>query len=271
MICGRCLHSKHLPCGQEVVDLLHERVTIDFEKVSTMKSVLTEVRNEILTLKDEAENSKENYKKNADKCMQECMELGTKIKQRVDELTSFISDKITKKQDENQSTYSRITKTCNENLTWCVNEERKIEDFVDKNFARYLFLMSRRFENVISEVRSCIRETKHKNTFKWSSFKENKVILKCMFEDFEEVCEHQEEVTGSDDGNDYDFVASTNKINKTRLELTALLNQVKQDLDRSEKGLNPLGQFTSGAARTQGFLAIHISSISHLHSRMVFK
>ncbi|XP_052814398.1 uncharacterized protein LOC128241478 isoform X3 [Mya arenaria] len=59
-------------------------------------------------------------------------------------------------------------------------------------------------------------------------------------QDLEEVCEQQEEVNGSDDGNANDVVASTTKINKTRREFTLLLSQVKQDLDQSEKARNAL-------------------------------
>ncbi|WAR10606.1 hypothetical protein MAR_035682 [Mya arenaria] len=60
--------------------------------------------------------------------------------------------------------------------------------------------------------------------------------------DLEEVCEQQDEVTGSDDGNANDVFAATPKINKTRRELTVLLNQAKHELDNSEKGLNQLEQ-----------------------------
>ncbi|XP_052819998.1 uncharacterized protein LOC128245813 [Mya arenaria] len=198
-MCGRCVHSGHRPCGEEVVDLLNEVVNIDCERVNTMKSLLMEIKDEILLLKNEAEHSKENYKKNADKCVQECMGFENKIKQRVHELTSGIRDGITKKHNENLTIHSHITKLC--------DEKTKIQ-------------------------------TKH--TFKGFDFKENKVILKCVFEDLEEVCEHQEEVTGSDDGNANDVGASTTKINQTRRELTVLLSQIKQDLDQSEKARNAL-------------------------------
>ncbi|WAR20362.1 hypothetical protein MAR_002200, partial [Mya arenaria] len=175
-MCGRCVHSEHRPCGEEVVDLLNEVVNIDCEKVNTMKSLLMEIKDEILLLKNEAEHSKENYKKNADKCVQECMGFENKIKQRVHELTSVIRDGITKKHNENLTIHSHITKLCDEKTKWC-----------------------RDLDNL------------------------------------EEVCEHQEEVTGSDDGNANDFGASTTKINQTRRELTVLLSQIKQDLDQSEK------------------------------------
>ncbi|XP_052812878.1 myosin-11-like isoform X2 [Mya arenaria] len=235
VICGRCLHSEHLSCGKEVVDLLHEVVNIDCEKVNTMQSVLKEVKDEILFLKDEVEQSMESYKKHADKCMQECMELGNKIKRRVDELTSDIIHGITKTNDINVSTHSSITQTCNEKTKWCEDEENKIDDFVDNNMAGHLYLMHRHFEKEVSDARSHLKEMKHKQTFKGFGCKENKVILKCLFEDLEEVCEHQEEVTGSDDGNLDNVVASPTKICKTRREFTALLNQIKQDLDKSEK------------------------------------
>ncbi|WAR20350.1 hypothetical protein MAR_002188 [Mya arenaria] len=182
MICGRCLHSEHIPCAKEVVDLLHEVVNIDCEKVNTMKSLLMEVKDEIMILKDEAEHCKEIYTKNADKCVQKSKELGNKLKERVDELTRSIRDGITEKHNENLTTHSHITTMCDEKTKWCHDEER-------------------------------------------FDFKENNVILKCVFEDLEEVCEQQEEVTGSDDGT----------ANDTRRELTALLNQLKQDLDQSEK------------------------------------
>ncbi|WAR10518.1 hypothetical protein MAR_035594 [Mya arenaria] len=235
VICGRCLHSEHLSCGKEVVDLLHEVVNIDCEKVNTMKSVLKEVKDEILFLKAEAEQSKVSYKKNADRCMQECMELGNKIKRRVDELTSDIIHGITKTNDINASTHSSITQTCNEKTKWCEDEENKIDDLFDNNLAGHLYLMHRHFEKKVSDARSHLKEIKHKNTFKGCDFKENKVILKCLFEDLEEVCEQREEVTGSDDGNASDVFASTPKITKTRRELTVLLNQAKHELYNSEK------------------------------------
>ncbi|XP_052813184.1 uncharacterized protein LOC128240550 isoform X2 [Mya arenaria] len=240
MICGRCLHSEHIPCAKDVVDLLHEVVNIDCGKVNTMKSLLKEVKHEVLLLKDEAEHSKECYKTNADKCVQVCMELGNKIKQRVDELTIGIRDEITEKHNENLTTHSHITKICDEKTKWCDDEESKIDDFVDNNMAGHLYLMSRHFEKEVSDVRSQLKEIKHKHTFKGFDFKENNVILKCLFEDLEEVCEQQDEVTGSDDGSANDVCASTTKIKKTRRELTALLSQIKQDLDQSEKTRNAL-------------------------------
>ncbi|WAR10563.1 hypothetical protein MAR_035639 [Mya arenaria] len=235
MICGRCLHSEHIPCVKEVVDLLKEGITIDCEKVNTMKSLLMEVKDEILLLKNEAEQSKDNYKKTADKCVQDCMELGNTIKRRVDELTSGIRDGITDKQNENLTIHSHISKLCDEKTKWCDDEDSKIDNFVDNNLAGHLYLMSRHFEKEASDVRSHLKEMKHKHTFKGFDFKENNVILKCLFEDLDEVCEQQDEVTGSDDGNSNDVFASTPKINKTRRELTVLLNQAKDELDNSEK------------------------------------
>ncbi|XP_052812883.1 uncharacterized protein LOC128240323 isoform X2 [Mya arenaria] len=235
MICGRCLHSKHIPCAKDVVDLLHEVVNIDCDKVNTMKSLLKEVKTEVLLLKDEAEHSKECYKINADKCVQECMGLGNKIKQRVDELTSGIRNGITKKHNENMTTHSHITNMCEEKTKWCNDVESKIDSFVDNNMAGHLYLMSRHFEKEASDARSHLKEIKQTHTFKGFDFKENNVILKCLFEDLEEVCEQQDEVTGSDDGNANDVFAATPKINKTRRELTVLLNQAKHELDNSEK------------------------------------
>ncbi|WAR10455.1 hypothetical protein MAR_035531, partial [Mya arenaria] len=124
---------------------------------------------------------------------------------------------------------------CDEKTKWCHDVESKIDSFVDKNMSGHLYLMSRHFEKEVSDARSHLKEIKHKHTFKGCELKENKVILKCLFEDLEEVCEQQEEVTGSDDGNLNDVVASRTKISKTRRELTALLYQTKQDLDQSEK------------------------------------
>ncbi|XP_052786303.1 uncharacterized protein LOC128221742 [Mya arenaria] len=234
MICGRCLHSGHLDCVHDVVDLLHEAVTIDFEKVNKMKSALNEVKEEILLLHDESEDKKTIATNNADKCVQECMELGNQIKQRVDELTSGIRDGITKTHDENMSNHSRITETCDVKTKWCDSEKSKIDDFVGNNMVGYLYLMSRHFEKEVSEVRSHLKEIKDKHTFNKFYFKQNKVILKCVFEDLEEVCEQQKEAMGSNDGNFSDIFESKIEINKTRRELTALLNQAKQDLDNTE-------------------------------------
>ncbi|WAR10344.1 hypothetical protein MAR_035420 [Mya arenaria] len=234
MICGRCLHSEHLSCGKDVVDLLHEGVTIDCEKVKNMKSVLMEVKDEIQLVREDAEHSNDNNKKSADKCVMACMELGNQIKQRVDELTSGIRDEIRKKYDENLSTFSRITITCNETSTWCENEKRKIDEFVDNNMAGYLYLTCRKFEKGVSEVRSRLSEIKHKHTFKGFDFKENKVILKCVFEDLGEACK-QEEVTESEDGSTNNVIVATTDIKKTRQELTVLLRQAIHFLDKSEK------------------------------------
>ncbi|XP_052813816.1 uncharacterized protein LOC128240879 [Mya arenaria] len=235
MICGRCLHSEHIPCATEIVDLLHEVGNISCEKVNTMKSLLKEVQNEILLLKDEAEHMKERYKKSADNCMQECMEFGNKIKQRVDELTNGIRDGITEKHNENLTTYSHITKMCDVKTKWCHDKTSKIDDFVDNNMAGHLYLMSRHFEKEVSDARSHLKEIKHKHTLKGFDFKENDVILKCLFEDLEEICEQHEEVTGSDDGSASDVCASTTKIKKTRRELIALLTQVKQESEKKRK------------------------------------
>ncbi|WAR10783.1 hypothetical protein MAR_035859, partial [Mya arenaria] len=98
-----------------------------------------------------------------------------------------------------------------------------------------LYLVSRHFEKEVSDARSHLKEIKHKHTFKGIDFKENKVILKCVFEDLEEVCEQQEEVTGSDDGQANDVVPFITEINKTRRELATLLKNARNELDESEK------------------------------------
>ncbi|WAR10516.1 hypothetical protein MAR_035592, partial [Mya arenaria] len=124
---------------------------------------------------------------------------------------------------------------CDEKIKWCDNEEIKIDDFVDNKMAGRLFLVSRHFEKEVSDARSHLKEIKHIHTFKGIDFKENKVILKCMFEDLEEICEQHEEVTGSDDGHANDVVAFITEINKTRRELTALLKKTGNEIDESEK------------------------------------
>ncbi|XP_052814060.1 uncharacterized protein LOC128241125 [Mya arenaria] len=235
MLCGRCFHSEHPSCLKEVIDLLHEDVSIDCDKVNWMKSLFNELKAEIVILKDEAEHSKESYENNADKCVKECMELGNKIKQQVNELTRNIKNGIREKYEENVNTYSYITKTCDEKTKWCDNEESKIDDFVDNRMAGRLYLVSRHFEKEVSDARSQLKEIKHKRTFKGIDFKENKVVLKCVFEDLEELCEQHEEVTGSDDGHANDVVALITEINKTRRELTSLLKHSRSELDESEK------------------------------------
>ncbi|WAR10617.1 KMT5A-like protein [Mya arenaria] len=235
MICGRCLRSEHPSCLQEVVDLLHVDFKINCEKVNSMKALFNELKDEILLLKVDAEHSKDYYKKNADKCVQECMDLGNRIKQRVDELTSNIRDGIAMRQSKNVSAHSLITVACDEKSKWCAEKEKKIDDFVDNNMAGYLYLMGRHIEEDISNAISDLKEIKSKYIFKGIDFKQNKVILNCLFEDLEEVCELHEEVTGSDDGDSDDVATSTTEKNKTRRGLTALLNQAKHNLDQSEK------------------------------------
>ncbi|WAR17789.1 DTX3L-like protein [Mya arenaria] len=101
--------------------------------------------------------------------------------------------------------------------------------------AGYLYLLSRKFDKGVSDVRSNLREIKHKHTFKRFEFKENRVILKCVFEDLEDVCEHQDEVTGSDDGSVNDVFEPTTEIQKERLTVEAELKRTKADLNRVEK------------------------------------
>ncbi|XP_052786765.1 myosin heavy chain, muscle-like [Mya arenaria] len=158
-----------------------------------------------------------------------------KIKQRIDEMTSRFKNEIARRRDMNVCTYSRIIEIFREKSTWCDNEYRKLNEYVEKNMAGYLYIMRRNFERRVSEVKSRLKETEHKHTLKGFDFKENKVVLKCVFEDLDEVCELQEEVTGSDDGLANDDVASTTDFHKTRRELSALLNQAKQGVDNSEK------------------------------------
>ncbi|WAR17898.1 hypothetical protein MAR_032492 [Mya arenaria] len=206
-----------------------------------MKSLFTELKAEILFLKDEAEHSRESNKDNADKCVDECMELGNKIKQRVDVLTRNIKDGIREKYEDNMNTYSHITKTCDEKTKWCDNEESKIDDFVDNKMAGRLYLVSRSFESEVSDARSHIKEIKHKHTFKGIDFKENKVILKCVFEKLGEVCEQHEEVTGSDEVHANDVDAFITGTSNTRRELGALLKKARNELDESEKTRRELG------------------------------
>ncbi|WAR11045.1 hypothetical protein MAR_036121, partial [Mya arenaria] len=46
MICGRCLHSDHLSCGNEVVDLSQECKQFDNEQTNIMTAVLNEIKDE---------------------------------------------------------------------------------------------------------------------------------------------------------------------------------------------------------------------------------
>ncbi|WAR10597.1 hypothetical protein MAR_035673, partial [Mya arenaria] len=214
---------------KEVFDLLHEDVSIDCEKINTMKSMFNELKAEILFIKDEAEQSKESYKNNIDKCMEECMESGNRIKQRVDQLTRICKDGISEIYEKNVNSYSHITKTRDEKTKWCDNEESKINDVVDNNMAGHFYLVSRHFEKKVSDARSDLKEIKHKHTFKGIDFKENKNL--------EEVFEQHEDVTGSDDGHANGVVAFITEINKTWRELTALLKNARNELDESENGI----------------------------------
>ncbi|WAR10814.1 hypothetical protein MAR_035890 [Mya arenaria] len=150
-----------------------------------------------------------------------------------------------------------------------------------------LYLVSTHYQREVSDARSHLKEIIHKHTFKGIDFKENKVILKCVFQDLEEVCEQQEEVTGSDDAQANDVVALLTGLNKTRREFSALLQKARNELDESDKtrreftallikarneldesekmicllvnqGLNPLEQLGSMPAEKHRIMANHL-------------
>ncbi|WAR10626.1 hypothetical protein MAR_035702, partial [Mya arenaria] len=125
---------------------------------------------------------------------------------------------------------------CKTNADKCLHEcmelGNKIKHRVDVLTSSIIDGIRKKYDENLN-IYSHISKTCDEKARRCDNEEKDKVILKCLFDDLEDLCELQEEVTGSDDGNTNDVVACTTKINKTRRELTAMLNQIKQD---SEKG-----------------------------------
>ncbi|XP_052814572.1 uncharacterized protein LOC128241603 [Mya arenaria] len=237
MICGRCLHSGHLSCGKQVVDLLQEAGTIDNDKVNNMKQALNELKNDSLRLKEESRLKNETNEVQAEKCYKELDSLETRLKRSVEDIIRNVRNETCKYQDENIEAFSCIAAVCDENVVWADEEEKQIEELVTNSFTGHLCLRSKAFNKAVSGPKLKMKENEHKQTFKIFCLKENEIALKCLFEDMRDVCHIQEEVDGSDDGSavTHDVGNATSAIQKTRKELSDELIQVKRDLAKSEK------------------------------------
>ncbi|WAR10775.1 DTX3L-like protein, partial [Mya arenaria] len=200
MICGRCLHSGHLSCGKQVVDLLQEAGTIDNDKVNNMKQALNELKNDSLRLKEESRLKNETNEVQAEKCYKELDSLETRLKRSVEDIIRNVRNETCKYQDENIEAFSCIAAVCDENVVWADEEEKQIEELVTNSFTGHLCLRSKAFNKAVSGPKLKMKENEHKQTFKIFCLKENEIALKCLFEDMRDVCHIQEEVDGSDDG-----------------------------------------------------------------------
>ncbi|XP_052814365.1 myosin-13-like isoform X2 [Mya arenaria] len=238
MICGRCLHSDHLSCGNEVVDLCQELRQFDYEQTNAMNAALNEIKDESKRMKEEVEKQNERSDTHAAKCNTELEHLGIKLKRIVEDAINSVKQEACKLKEENKKAFSCISSVCEEKVSWAINEERKINEFVNNSFTGRLYLMNRNFEKGISKAKRQIKEAAHNNTFKSVYLKENTAALKCLIEDLNHVCELPEEVDGSDDGTTFSIGNSTVENEKTRMELIEDFIQVKLDKDKAETARN---------------------------------
>ncbi|XP_052814723.1 myosin-2 heavy chain, non muscle-like isoform X2 [Mya arenaria] len=238
MICGRCLHSDHLSCGNEVVDLCQELRQFHYEQTNAMNAALNEIKDESKRMKEEVEKQNERSDTHAAKCNTELEHLGIKLKRKVEDAINSVKQEACKLNEENKKALSCISSVCEEKVSWAISEESKLNDFVNNSFTGRLYLMNRNFEKGISKAKRQIKEAEHNNTFKSVYLKENTAALKCLIEDLNHVCELPEEVDGSDDGTTFSIGNSTVENEKTRMELIEDFIQVKLDKDKAETARN---------------------------------
>ncbi|WAR11033.1 hypothetical protein MAR_036109 [Mya arenaria] len=242
IICGRCLHSDHLSCGNEVVDLSQECKQFDNEQTNTMTAALNKIKDESKRMKQEVDKQKERSDTHAAKCNSELEHLEIKLKRKVEDAINGVRQKAHKFNEENIKAFSCISSVCEEKVSWAINEESKLNEFVNNSFTGRIYFMSRNSEKEISEVKRQMKEAEYKNSFKNICLNENKVALKCLIEDLSDVCELLEEVDGSDEGTTFSIGNATVENQKTRLELIEDFIQAKLDKDKAETKLEELNE-----------------------------
>ncbi|WAR11761.1 HS12B-like protein [Mya arenaria] len=232
MICGRCLHSDHLSC--ENVDLCKEAKHIDYDQANDMNQALSEIKDELKRIKDEVDQKIASSNTHTSKCNKELNDLENKLKGNVDDSIKAFRKETCKINDENNDAFSYISSICEEKLRWVEKEESQIDDFVSNSLPGYLYVLGRKFNKNISEVKRQMKEVEYKHTFKNVCLKENNVALKCLIEDLRDICEVQEEVDGSDEGITNSLGSPRQETQMGREELIEALRKAKFDADKAK-------------------------------------
>ncbi|WAR18068.1 hypothetical protein MAR_032662 [Mya arenaria] len=227
MICGRCLHADHLSCGNEVVDLCLETRSIDFDQVNAMSAALNEIKGDTKRIMEEFDTKIETNNSHVVNCNKEFDDWENKLKQKVEDSISVFRQEVCKINDENIYAFSCIYSVCENISFWVDKKEGQIDDYVNNSLTGYLYLMNRNFDKKISEVKRQMKEAKHKHIFKQFCLKENKVALKCLMDDLMDVCELQEEVDGSDEGNAISIGIANQEPQMTRKKLEKELEMAR--------------------------------------------
>ncbi|WAR11042.1 hypothetical protein MAR_036118 [Mya arenaria] len=202
---------------------------IDYDKFNAMSAALNALKDDSKRIKEEVDRKKERSSTHVVKCKKELDDLEYRLKQKVEHSISMFKEDVQIFHEENIAAFSCISSICEENVSWAIQEESKLNEFVNNSFTGRLYLMSRNFEMRISKAKKQIKEAEYKNTFKNVCLKENMAALKCLIEDLTDVCELQEEVDGSDEVTTLSIGNATVENEKTRKELFEELIQAKLD------------------------------------------
>ncbi|XP_052803445.1 uncharacterized protein LOC128233684 isoform X2 [Mya arenaria] len=240
MICGRCFRSDHISCGHEVVDLCLEANHIDNDQCNAMFAALNAFKDDSKRIKKEVDSKKERSSAHVVKCKTKLDDLENRLKQKVEHSISSFKEDVQIFQDENIAAFSCISSICEDNVSWAIQEESKLNEFVNNSFTGRLYLMSRNFEKGFSKAKKQMKEAEYKHTFKNVCLKENTAALKCLIEDLTDVCELQEEVDGSDEVTTLSIGNATVENEKTRKELFEELIQAKLDTNKAETARNEI-------------------------------
>ncbi|XP_052812320.1 uncharacterized protein LOC128239912 isoform X2 [Mya arenaria] len=200
VICGRCLNSGHLSCGEQVVDLLKEAGTIHCDIVNNMQAALTELKYASMRLKEESKRKKETSQLQAEKRNSDLDSLETRLKRSVEDVISQVRREACKFNDENCERFSSIASVCEKNIVLADEEEEQNKKFEMSSSTGQLYLRSKSFNKTVSEAKLQMKELEHKQTFKIFCLKENNKALNSLFDVLRDVCRIEEEVDGSDDG-----------------------------------------------------------------------
>ncbi|XP_052814210.1 uncharacterized protein LOC128241318 [Mya arenaria] len=223
MICGQCFRLDHCSCGHEVVDLYQEAGRFDKDQYNAMFATLNEIQSEAQRVKEEVDSKKERSNNRAVECNKELDDFENKLKRKVEDSISSFRQEVSNLNDEIIEACSCISSICEEKVAWAIKEKSQLNEIVKNSFSGRFYLMNQNFEKEISEVKRQIKEVEYKRTVRLFHLTENTTAFKCFIEDLKDVCQLQEEVVGSDEGNTYTMGKATQENQETRKDLMEAL------------------------------------------------
>ncbi|WAR11052.1 hypothetical protein MAR_036128 [Mya arenaria] len=195
-----------------------------------MFATLNEIQSEAQRVKEEVDSKKERSNNRAVECNKELDDFENKLKRKVEDSISSFRQEVSNLNDEIIEACSCISSICEEKVAWAIKEKSQLNEIVKNSFSGRFYLMNQNFEKEISEVKRQIKEVEYKRTVRLFHLTENTTAFKCFIEDLKDVCQLQEEVVGSDEGNTYTMGKATQENQEARLKAEEELKRTEEDL-----------------------------------------